>query len=52
MPTRPGGHIPEAVWARICPRVLAVAAEVWLGWTLWPAGVSDCPGRNLINYDH
>ena len=27
-----GGHIPEGVWARVCQRVLALAAGVWHSW--------------------
>lgn len=47
-----GGHIPDGVWARICQRVLALAAGVWHSWTLWEHGLIDAPGRHLINYDH
>jgi Transposase DDE domain len=47
-----GGHIPEGVWARICQRVLALAAGVWHSWQLWDAGLIDAPGRHFINYDH
>lgn len=47
-----GGHTPEGVWARICQRILALAAGVWHSWTLWEAGLIDAPGRHFINYDH
>ena len=30
-----GGHMPAGVWARICQRILALAAGVWHSWTLW-----------------
>jgi hypothetical protein len=46
------GHIPEGVWARVCQRVLALAAGVWHSWQLWQAGEIDAPGRHFINYDH
>jgi Transposase DDE domain len=47
-----GGHIPEGVWARICQRVLALAASVWHSWQLWEAGQAEAPGRHLTHYDH
>jgi hypothetical protein len=47
-----GGHIPEGVWARICQRVLALAAGVWHSWQLWENGLIDTPGRHFTNYDH
>lgn len=47
-----GGHIPEGVWARICQRVLALAAGVWHNWRLWDAGHLDTPGRHFTAYDH
>lgn len=47
-----GGHIPDGVWARVCQRVLALAAGVWHSWQLWEAGLIDTPGRHFINYDH
>jgi hypothetical protein len=47
-----GGHIPEGVWARICQRMLALAAGVWHSWLLWEAHQLDTPGRHFINYDH
>jgi hypothetical protein len=47
-----GGHIPEGVWARICQRVLALAAGVWHSWLLWEAGQIDEPGRHFTAYDH
>lgn len=47
-----GGHIPEGVWARICQRVLALAAGVWHSWLLWEAGQIDKPGRHFTAYDH
>jgi len=47
-----GGHIPEGVWARVCQRVLALAAGVWHNWLLWEAGQIDTPGRHFTHYDH
>lgn len=47
-----GGHIPEGVWARVCQRVLALAAGVWHNWLLWQAGKIDTPGRHFTAYDH
>jgi len=47
-----GGHIPDGVWARICQRVLALAAGVWHNWLLWEAGKIDKPGRHFTAYDH
>lgn len=47
-----GGHIPEGVWARICQRVLALAAGVWHSWLLWEASQIDAPGRHFTAYDH
>lgn len=47
-----GGHIPEGVWARVCQRVLALAAGVWHSWALWEHGIIDTPGRHFTNYDH
>lgn len=47
-----GGHIPEGVWARVCLRVLALAAGVWHSWQLYDAGLADTPGRHFTNYDH
>jgi hypothetical protein len=47
-----GGHVPTGVWARICQRVLTLAAGVWHSWTLWEHGIIDAPGRHFINYDH
>jgi hypothetical protein len=47
-----GGHIPQGVWARVCQRVLALAAGVWHSWQLWEAGLADAPGRHFTNYDH
>jgi Transposase DDE domain len=47
-----GGHIPEGVWARVCQRVLALAAGVWHSWQLWEASEIDAPGRHFILYDH
>jgi Transposase DDE domain len=49
---RHGGHIPEGVWARVCLRVLALAAGVWHSWQLYEAGLAPAPGRHFINYDH
>jgi Transposase DDE domain len=49
---RHGGHIPEGVWARVCQRVLTLAAGVWHSWLLWEAHQSDAPGRHFILYDH
>lgn len=47
-----GGHIPEGVWARVCQRVLALAAGVWHNWLLWEAGELEKPGRHFTAYDH
>ena len=47
-----GGHIPEGVWARICQRLLALAAGIWHNWLLWDAHQIDTPGRHLTHYDH
>jgi len=47
-----GGHIPEGVWARVCQRMLALAAGVWHSWLLWEAHHIDAPGRHFIHYDH
>lgn len=47
-----GGHIPEGVWARVCQRILALAAGVWHSWQLYNAGLADTPGRHFTNYDH
>ena len=47
-----GGHIPAGVWARVCQRILALAAGVWHSWQLWEARIIDTPGRHFINYDH
>ena len=47
-----GGHIPEGVWARVCQRVLALAAGVWHNWLLYETGQIDTPGRHFTIYDH
>jgi hypothetical protein len=47
-----GGHIPEGVWARVCQRVLALAAGIWHNWLLWETGQLETPGRHLTHYDH
>ena len=47
-----GGHIPEGVWARICQRLLALAAGIWHNWLLWDAHQINTPGRHLTHYDH
>ena len=47
-----GGHIPAGVWARVCQRILALAAGVWRSWTLWEHGHIQAPGRHFTNYDH
>ena len=47
-----GGHIPAGVWARVCQRVLALAAGVWHSWQLWQAGEIETPGRHFTHYDH
>jgi hypothetical protein len=47
-----GGHIAEGVWARVCQRVLTLAAGVWHSWQLWEAGLTNSPGRHIISYDH
>jgi hypothetical protein len=47
-----GGHIPQGVWARVCQRVLALAAGVWHNWLLWETSQIDTPGRHFTHYDH
>ncbi len=47
-----GGHIPEGIWARVCQRVLALAAGVWHNWLLWHHHQIDTPGRHFTHYDH
>jgi hypothetical protein len=47
-----GGHMPDGVWARVCQRVLALAAGVWHNWLLWETGQIDNPGRHFTTYDH
>jgi hypothetical protein len=47
-----GAHIPTGVWARVCQRILTLAAGVWHSWTLWDHGLIQTPGRHFINYDH
>jgi hypothetical protein len=47
-----GGHIPEGVWARICQRLLALAAGIWHNWLLWDTHQINTPGRHLTHYDH
>ena len=47
-----GGHIPDGVWARVCQRVLALAAGIWHSWLLWEAHEIDKPGRHFTAYDH
>jgi hypothetical protein len=47
-----GGRIPEGVWARVCQRVLALAAGVWHNWLLYKAGQISTPGRHFTIYDH
>ena len=47
-----GGHIAEGVWARVCQRVLALAAGIWHNWLLYEAGQIDTPGRHFTIYDH
>ncbi len=47
-----GAHIPNGVWARICQRVLALAAAIWHNWLLYDARQLDTPGRHLTHYDH
>lgn len=47
-----GAHNPDGVWARVCQRVLALAAGVWHSWQLWEHRLIDSPGRHFINYDH
>ena len=49
---RHGGHTPDGVWARVCQRILALAAGVWHNWTLWEHGLIDAPGRHFTAYDH
>ena len=43
---RHGGHTPEGVWARVCQRVLALAAGCWHNWQIGQ------PGRGFTAYDH
>jgi hypothetical protein len=47
-----GGHIPDGVWARVCQRLLALAAGAWHNWMLWETGQIDAPGRHFTTYDH
>jgi hypothetical protein len=47
-----GAHIPEGVWARVCQRVLALAAGVWHNWLLYQTRQIDAPGRHFTIYDH
>ena len=47
-----GGHMPDGVWARVCQRVLALAAGVWHNWLLWETGQINNPGRHFTTYDH
>ena len=47
-----GGHIPQGVWARVCQRVLALAAGIWHNWQLWEANQIEDPGRHFTHYDH
>jgi Transposase DDE domain len=47
-----GGRIPDGVWARVCQRVLALAAGVWHSWLLYETGQIDAPGRHFTAYDH
>jgi DDE family transposase len=43
---RHGAHTPDGIWARVCQRVLALAATCWMNWQLGQ------PGRHLTAYDH
>lgn len=43
---RHGGRTPEGVWARVCLRVLALAAGCWHNWEIGE------PGRGFTAYDH
>jgi hypothetical protein len=43
---RHSGRTLEGVWARICQRMLALAAGVWHNWQ------TDNPGRSFTAYDH
>jgi DDE family transposase len=47
-----GAHMPDGLWARVCQRMLALAAGVWHNWQLWAAGQLDSPGRHFTAYDH
>jgi Transposase DDE domain len=47
-----GGRVPEGVWARVCQRVLALAAGVWHSWTLYEQGQLDAPGPHFIAHDN
>ena len=46
LPRTPRRPHPEGVWARICQRVLALAAGVWNNWQIGQ------PGRSFTAYDH
>jgi hypothetical protein len=43
---RHGGRTLSGLWARICQRILALAAGVWHNWQ------TGNPGRNFTAYDH
>ncbi len=43
---RHGGRTLDGVWARICQRILALAAGVWNNWQ------HGQPGRSFTAYDH
>ncbi|MGH3003300.1 MAG: IS982 family transposase [Gaiellaceae bacterium] len=43
---RHGGRTLTGVWARICQRILALAAGVWHNWQ------TGQPGRTFTSYDH
>jgi Transposase DDE domain len=43
---RHGGRVPDGVWARVCLRILALAAGCWHNWLIGE------PGRGFTAYDH
>jgi hypothetical protein len=43
---RHGGRVPDGVWARVCLRVLTLAAGCWHNWLIGE------PGRGFTAYDH
>jgi DDE family transposase len=43
---RHGARVPDGVWARVCLRVLTLAAGCWHNWLIGE------PGRGFTTYDH